>query len=463
MKGACEGCKVPLPPDSEAYICSYDCTFCPNCFIRNRKVCPNCAGELTRRPKRLHASGGVAAKLQHVGDIPRLSVVIGVSFGVWFLVALAGSVTFWQLYRSTDMPMRFGTTFWLELSQILTYVPLTPLVYIFAVRYPIRRNNWHRRVLPYLGMGVLFCVAHIILRGITPYAIYEPKYRDWTSAIWNAHSHKFAIEWDGLRKLFLNNLVDDITGTFIPIVLIANAVSYYRKYRNREIQASQLEAQLARAHLQSLKSQLQPHFLFNTMHSISALMLTDVQAADRMITRLADLLRMNLESAGTQITTLSRELEFVNCYLSIEQVRFEDRLSVVLDIAPETLDARVPLLLLQPLVDNAVKHGISHRASGGQIHIRAHRQNGDLKLVVSDNGPGLSTSASERGCRIGLKVTRERLEALYGQNQCVELASPVEGGVSVLVSIPFEIEPDTAEDAALGSVIVQSELQHVRA
>lgn len=463
MKGICEGCSVSLAPDGDAYICSHECTFCQNCFISNRKVCPNCAGELVRRPRRLNVSTAGASARRSSGDIPRLSVVIAVSLGVWFLVALAGSLTFWQLYRSTDMPMRFGTTFWLELSQILTYVPLTPLVYILAIRYPIRRNNWRRRVLPYLGMGVLFCVAHIILRGITPYAIYEPKYRDWTSAIWNAHSHHFGIQWDGLRKLFLNNLVDDITGTFVPIVLIANAVSYYRKYRDREIQASQLEAQLAKAHLQSLKSQLQPHFLFNTMHSISALMLTDVQAADRMITRLADLLRMNLECAGTQITTLSKELEFVNCYLSIEQVRFEDRLSVVLDIAPETLDARVPLLLLQPLVDNAVKHGISHRVAGGQIHISAQRQNGDLKLEVRDNGPGLSTSATDRGCRIGLKVTRERLEALYGQNQCVELASPVEGGVSVLVSIPFETEPDSADDAASSGVIVQSDMQPARA
>lgn len=463
MKSACDGCKVSLAPDCDAYICSYDCTFCQSCYNRSRRLCPNCASELTRRPKRLNVSAAGSSTKRNSGDIPRLSVVVGVSLGVWFLVALAGSLTFWQLYRSTDMPMRFGTTFWLELSQILTYVPLTPLVYIFAIRYPIRRNNWRRRVLPYLGMGVLFCVAHIILRGITPYAIYEPKYRDWTSAIWNAHSHHFGIQWDGLRKLFLNNVVDDITGTFVPIVLIANAVSYYRKYRDGEIQASQLEAQLAKAHLQSLKSQLQPHFLFNTMHSISALMLTDVQAADRMITRLADLLRMNLESAGTQITTLSKELEFVNCYLSIEQVRFEDRLSVVVDVAPETLDARVPQLLLQPLVDNAVKHGISHRVAGGQIHIGAHRQNGDLKLEVRDNGPGLSTSASDRGCRIGLKVTRERLEALYGQNQCVELASPSEGGVSVLVSIPFETEPDSSDEAVLSGAEVQTDMQPARA
>ncbi len=463
MKSACDGCKVSLAPDCNAYICSYDCTFCQSCFTRNRKLCPNCASELTRRPKRLNVAASGTHAIQRSAEGPRLSRVIAVSFVVWFLVAMAGSVTFWQLYRSTDMPMRFGTMFWLELSQILTYVPLTPLVYVLALRYPIRRDNWGRRVLPYLGMGVLFCIVHVILRGITPYAIYEPKYRDWTSAIWNAHSHHFGIQWDGLRKLFLNNLVDDITGTFIPIVLIANAVSYYRKYRDREIQASQLEAQLAKARLQSLKSQLQPHFLFNTMHSISALMLTDVQAADRMITRLADLLRMNLESAGTQITTLSKELEFVNCYLSIEQVRFEDRLTVVLEVEPETLDARVPQLLLQPLVDNAVKHGIAHRVAGGEIHIRAQRQNGDLKLEVRDNGPGLSNSASDRGCRIGLKVTRERLEALYGQNQSVELTSPAEGGVCVVLSIPFEIEPESADEVASAGSVVQAEMQPARA
>jgi len=239
------------------------------------------------------------------------------------------------------------------------------------------------------------------------------------------------------------NVVDDITGTFGPIVLIAHAVSYYRQYRDRELRASQLESQLAKAHLHSLKTQLQPHFLFNTMHSISALMLTDVEAADRMITRLADLLRMNLESAGTQITTLSRELDFVNCYLEIEKVRFEERLTSAFDIEPETLDAQVPLLLLQPLVDNAVKHGISRMTKGGEIHIVTYLQDGDLKLEVRDNGPGLDESSPARGSGLGLKLTRERLEVLYGENQSVEVTCPAGGGVSVLVSIPFRAARET--------------------
>ncbi|HEX3820736.1 MAG TPA: histidine kinase [Candidatus Sulfotelmatobacter sp.] len=364
-------------------------------------------------------------------------------------VALVGTFTIWRLYLSTDMPMKFTTTLWLELSQILMYAPLTPFVYAFAIRYPVSRHNWKLRALMYLAAGILFSMAHVALRGLTPYALYDGKLHDWTSAIWNSHTHSFAIQWSGLRKLFLNNVVDDITGTFVPIVLVAQAISYYGKFQNRELRATQLEGQLAKAHLQSLKSQLQPHFLFNTMHSISALMLTDVHAADRMITRLADLLRMNLEFAGTQITTFNRELEFVNCYLEIERIRFEERLSVVFDVAPETLDAQVPLLLLQPVVDNAVKHGISRMTSGGEIRISSCRQNGDLKLEIKDNGPGLSAS-NERGCGVGLKVTRQRMETLYGENQSVELACPPEGGVSVTITIPFRVAPRDAEKISSG-------------
>jgi LytS/YehU family sensor histidine kinase len=174
-------------------------------------------------------------------------------------------------------------------------------------------------------------------------------------------------------------------------------------------------------------------------------MLTDVQAADRMMTRLGDLLRMSLESEGTQITTLSRELDFVNCYLEIEKIRFEERLQIVFDIAPETVGAQVPLLLLQPLVDNAVKHGISRLPDGGEIHISAFTQNGNLQLEVRDNGPGFLSSENGRGVGRGLKLTRERLETLYGQNQSVELSTPPAGGVAISVSIPFRSSSEITE------------------
>jgi LytS/YehU family sensor histidine kinase len=176
-------------------------------------------------------------------------------------------------------------------------------------------------------------------------------------------------------------------------------------------------------------------------------MLTDVQAADQMITRLGDLLRMSLESAGTQITTLSRELEFVNCYLEIEKVRFAKRLTVTLEIAPETLDAAVPHLLLQPLVDNAVKHGISKLSAGGEIRITANAQDGELQLDIADNGPGYGKEGSFPASGLGLRITRERLESIYGQDQSMELLSLPGGSTVTRICIPLRVQPDSGSDA----------------
>ena len=204
--------------------------------------------------------------------------------------------------------------------------------------------------------------------------------------------------------------------------------------------APQLESQLATARLQTLKNQLQPHFLFNTMHSISALMLTDVQAADRMICQLSDLSRISLEAAGTQITTLKRELEFVNCYLEIEKVRFEERLKVVYEIAPETLDAEIPHLLLQPIVDNAVKHGISKLPEGGQITIKSARRDGKLEIEITNARPTAQWLQSNGADGIGLRVTRERLESLYGIHQAFELLDSIDGVKMARVRIPYALQ-----------------------
>jgi len=330
----------------------------------------------------------------------------------------------------------------MEFSQVLTYAPLTPLVFALAVRYPLQRGNWVKRSLLHLAAGIVFTLVHISLRAATPYGYWDPASRQWTSAIWDSHAHAFRAPWVVLRSMFLGSVVDDVTGAYVPIVLVAHAVSYYRRFRERELRATQLEGQLAKAHLQRLKSQLQPHFLFNTMHSISALMLTDVNAADRMMCRLSDLLRISLETADTQITTLNRELEFVTCYLEIEKVRFEERMRVIFDIAPETLDAQVPHLLLQPLVDNAVKHGISKLSVGGEIRITVHRQDNELQLQIKDNGPGVRKTGTLATNGRGLRITRERLESLYGQKQSLELVSPPEGGVTIRVCIPFRLQSD---------------------
>ena len=224
-------------------------------------------------------------------------------------------------------------------------------------------------------------------------------------------------------------------GTF---VLVSSLMDYYERYQAGEFRASQLEAQLAQAQLQALKMQLQPHFLFNTLNSISALQLTDVEAANRMTARLGDFLRLTLDNAGQQEVPLRQEMEFLRGYLEIESIRFQDRLQVTLDLDPETLDTHVPNLILQPIVENAIKYAVVKRAAAGHIQIRAHRYNGALRLQVQDDGPGLQLPAlgniATRG--VGLDNTRRRLQQLYGNAQKFELANVPEGGLLVTLEIP---------------------------
>lgn len=438
MKARCVMCAATLAADGEAYICSHECTFCPGCAVNARNLCPRCGGELVRRPLRkstpaIADNPGVARRFSKRGLL-----VWGLSFGVWTFIALVESIS---AYRFQGSPMSLMKALSMEFSQLLPFAFLTPLAFAFALRHPIQRGNWIRLALVHLVGGVLFTVGHVALRGMTPYGAWDGQIHDWVAAIAFSQGH-FLIRWSVFETMFFNSLVDDISSVYVPIVVIAQAVSYHQRFRERDLRASQLEAQLAKAHLQALKSQLQPHFLFNTLHSISALMLTDVIAADRMMSRLSDLLRMSLEGNSAQTTTLNRELEFANGYLEIEKIRFEDRLTVVLAIAPDTLDAQVPHLLLQPLVENAVRHGIARLSSGGEIRISANHYTGALHLQVRDNGPGLVEHAemqSKGG--LGLGATRERLRTLYGADQQIEIRNAASGGVEVNVRIPFCADP----------------------
>jgi two-component system, LytTR family, sensor kinase len=438
MKTTCEGCGLTLPADSAAYVCSYECTFCPACSSNMHGICSHCAGELVRRPRRMIPLKAEATS----GGAPGSSrpwIIWALSFGVWTFVALAYAITVYELYHSTGTSMSFLSVLGMQSSQVLTYIPLTPFAFALASRFQVQRSNWAKNSLILLAGGLVFTVAQVAMRGMTPYAFWDSRAKHWVSAVWNAQTHVFRIQWFMFERLFLSNVVDDVVTTYLPIVLIAHVASYYQRFRERELRTSQLQAQLEKAQLQSLKSQLQPHFLFNTLNSISALMLINVEAADRMITRLGDLLRISLQTAGTQMTTLSRELESVNCYIEIEKVRFEERLKVIVEVAPETLDASVPHLLLQPLVDNAIKHGISKLVSGGEIRISATHDNGELHLEVRDNGPGFREPCHSVSGGVGLRITRERLETIYGQDQSLELLSLPDGGVAARVCIPLRI------------------------
>src|SRR5262249_34847121 len=193
----------------------------------------------------------------------------------------------------------------------------------------------------------------------------------------------------------------------------------------------------AKAELQALKGQLQPHFLFNTLNSISALQMTDVEAATRMTARLGDFLRFTLESSGVNEVPLRREVEFLQSYLEIERVRFEDRLHVQFRIEPETMNLAVPSLILQPLVENAIRHGIASQSGGGNVEVEAVRNNGTLRLEVRNDGSRLTTvdglPAKER---VGIANTKARLFQLYGDGHRFDMMNSPEGGVRVRIEIP---------------------------
>lgn len=229
---------------------------------------------------------------------------------------------------------------------------------------------------------------------------------------------------------------------FYGLILgISSALDYYRQFRERQLRASQLEARLAQAELQMLKMQLHPHFLFNTLNGITGLVRdNDNAAAVRMLVRLSDLLRQTLENAGKQEVRLAEELEWLELYLELQQIRFSDRLRVSVNAEPDVLDAMIPNLITQPLVENAIRHGLAPRSVPGSVSLTAQRENGRLRLCVCDDGVGLPEGwrlTSSKG--VGLLNTEARLRQLYGAEFGLEVRNREKGGVEALLSIPLHM------------------------
>lgn len=217
---------------------------------------------------------------------------------------------------------------------------------------------------------------------------------------------------------------------------VGYALVYARQLHERELREAQLETELLSAHLNVLKMQLQPHFLFNTLNSISSLMYADVGAADRMVARLADFLRQTLRTIDTQEVTLQEEVNFLTLYLDIERARLRDRLQICLDVDEGARVALVPHLILQPLVENAIRHAIAPRVEGGSVTILAKRCGDQLQLVVRDDGPGLQGDPNTTG--LGLRNTRQRLQHLYPGTHRFSMRDGPTGGAEVEVEIPYK-------------------------
>jgi LytS/YehU family sensor histidine kinase len=246
--------------------------------------------------------------------------------------------------------------------------------------------------------------------------------------------------WEMIRDQFILSYLLGLV-IAVQVLALSQGLVFHRESRERALRESRLQRDLARAQLQLLRTQLEPHFLFNTLHAIATLMHDDTAAAERMTLLLSDLLRRALRERDEHEVPLREELSFLDHYIEIEQVRFRDRLVVERRIQPDSLEAMVPPLLLHPLVENAIRHGVGQRVEGGCVGIGARRQDPWLELSIWDDGPGPAVAAdAASGTGIGLATTRARLQQLYGPGHGFELRRRPAGGVEVAVRLPYRTQ-----------------------
>jgi signal transduction histidine kinase len=363
--------------------------------------------------------------------IERRWVRWGLGLGIWTAVGLleACQMALYHAFQGYDVP--WPRVLFTALFDWYYWALLTPFIFFLARRFPVEQGRWMFHLPVHLAAALFFATLVIAL-DVPPLLLVKLPYPS-TQDMDSLELFKFLFS----RKLYYYVMVYGI------LVGVQHSLAYYRKYRERERHALQLQAQLAQTQLQVLKMQLHPHFLFNTLNAISALLHQDVELADRMIARLGELLRRTLDNSGTQEVTLRQELEFIEPYLEIEQARLGSRLSVRLEVDPDVLNARVPNLILQPLVENAIRHGIAPRPGAGFIEIQACRDGEVLELCVRDNGPGLPTARmAVKKNGLGVANTRARLEQMYGNDQRFDLRNGHHGGLVVTVRIPYQEEEE---------------------
>ncbi len=346
-------------------------------------------------------------------------------WAIWTIVAVFFASQSSLQNQLSENPLPFWRILLWQVISAYVWLLLTPVILFLCQRFLFENGKWRISLPVHLAAGIVIaCLQLAIDALILPQLGYLRRFQP-----------KTYLE---TYKIFL--LVNLHFGVFIywSVLGIYQVARYYQKYRERELQTSQLEARLAQSRLQVLKMQLHPHFLFNTLNAISELIYRDPESAERMLTDLSDLLRLSFEQLEVQEIPLKQELDFLRKYLEIEQMRFHDRLQVTLNVEPETLDARVPNMILQPLVENAIKHGIGPRSEGGHIDISAVRSNGDLSIAVSDDGVGLPfDNAEDLQEGVGISNTRRRLRHLYGEKHRFKVGSNGDKGVTVSLTIPY--------------------------
>lgn len=302
------------------------------------------------------------------------------------------------------------------------WVLLTPFVFEWAWRLRLSRKDWVRSLLVLLGGCVVAFVVHVayqIAWMYTPtFSMIHPDLAD-------------ALEFHTITSLYLNIFI------YWCIIGCAHALRAYQDAQRRALRAAQLESELANARLDALKMQLHPHFLFNTLHGISTLMYRDVATADRMITRLSHLLRHTLDRSDAHEIPLREEIDFLEEYLAIEQLRFGDALQVHFDIGDDLDNVLVPSFVFQPLVENAIKHGIAPHGNAGTIRLGAHLNGDQVHLFVSDDGPGMAINDEAMSVGVGLSNLHDRLARLYDKAYSLDLKDAQPHGLIVELSFPL--------------------------
>lgn len=348
-------------------------------------------------------------------------------FAAWTVIALIFATVSYTASLS-EGNRGFGFVSAVQFNLVLFYwwAVLSVVIFWFSRRFPIEiRPLKTGNLLLHIPAVILLAAGHQVIH-LTTLWIVLPRLQKLFPTLAACFRSYFGFGF----------YIDLIIATLI--VIGVHALLYYQRFRASQLEEASLRAQLAQAQLRALKMQLHPHFLFNTLHSISSLVLEDPPKANSMIARLGDFLRLTLDHSDQQLVTLKEETEFVRCYLEIEQVRFADRLTVEFKVEPATLSAEVPHLILQPLVENAIQHAIAPHATPGRIEINATRHDNSLRLEVKDTGPGIgATNNSIEGHGLGLSNIRARLERLYGSNFSVEMTNGSSQGLTVTVMIPF--------------------------
>ena len=364
----------------------------------------------TRKELRVHAS------------LARFVRLLGASVGIWTAIAL---VFVYQFYQNSAAQGRHVT--WVMVVHILArdeaIALLTPAIYLLSSRYDFRHGT---RLASATAHVIGFCattVAFSYLRAV------ELRYLP--------HLYDVTPTFTGMVSLNFRGQVADQVWTYLGIVGVTYAIHYSAAVRQRELNVQRLRAELAQSKLQILKLQLQPHFLFNALNGISALMSSDIGLARTMMAELSDLLRMAFKNADESTLTLGEELNFVRAYLQLQKMRLQDRLTAQINVPAHLLSAPVPCMVLQPIIENAIRHGVEKLQLGGQVIVTIRQHDSQLRVRVLNDGPSLAEAQSAPGTGVGLGNTRERLRRLYGSSQDFLVEDRPEGGVVVQFDLPL--------------------------